>query len=295
MRDNFPELFNAVIEHFDKGFAEHYEELATSGILIPAFVRSHKMHLSNFMCLDDISGVVDSIEKGEQPKPELLRAVLATSRVAKTMLAEQALKCSFDMFVLLISDWVKHLEHHDYDLTEVDSFKKLMRRESLAIEEAGIATWEKKVLCCNFLTVVARVQITDLDDEWQYRFSAEVKTAAISNGSVPQTPWEAVLWPEVQVQGVRQSVKVPEELLGDIRNVRGAINQLFSGYAVDQLTFSEMKKIINPHIKALCALERTVIIDIVVLLDNADLLGNHFVFDIFAGFEVVLALTTDLD
>ena len=79
----------------------------------------------------------------------------------------------------------------------------------------------------------------ELKDEWFFRFWARVKTIAVSFGLVPRWPWEQGLFGDSKIEGIRETIKLPQALLLKVQNAREIGLNLIKG----ESTVQEMKRI----------------------------------------------------
>jgi hypothetical protein len=166
-------------------------------------------------------------------------------------------KQSFQLFVAFIGEQLESLEHHEYDLKEKESFEKIMRAQVLDLKEAGVKPGDGKESIISFLSKERKHTFTDLNDEWFYRYAAKIKTAAVSTSLVPRWPWEHALFDGGKIEGCRETVRIPRELLSKMSNAREVGLGLIQG----QACFADMKRILNNSFAMLANLDPTIKLD----------------------------------
>ena len=268
------ELWDIMATSFDKTFAIHYEKMTATGIKLSTFVNKYMPVLSLFIGSDDLQVVVGASVKNEVPDLHTLQRVVTSSTIAKIMFTKLALKCNYLAFLKDVDSQVNNLEFHDYALNEVGSFKTVMRNSVKDLIAQGVQSWDRKESVVDFMTAKVKLTIADLNDDWVFRYAAKLKSTAINCKQLPLLPWEAALLPDGQVPGARQTIQISEELLRDHKNVRECALGYLGGR---QLTFSDMRRTLSPHAKALLALDRTFDLELTFLTEHAEKLAVEMV------------------
>ena len=108
-------------------------------------------------------------------------------------------------------------------LDEVETFKRNAMRDAERLADSNTADAGKKVSSdVRHRTKDVATQMADGNDEWLFRLRPALKTIAVNTGQLEMMPWERLLFKQGQIPGVPQTVKIPEELLTEIRNGRAA-------------------------------------------------------------------------
>ena len=82
----------------------------------------------------------------------------------------------------------------------------------------------------NFMTAPLKYTVSCLDDQWDWRWLSRAICISVSNGDVPQLPWEILILGKNKMDGRPEAIKVPEKLLLTEKNVREVVCKHFSDY-----------------------------------------------------------------
>ena len=130
-------------------------------------------------------------------------------------------------------------------MQEVLNFKKIARRDADALSSCGVKAYDRKVSHLDFFSKPCMVLVQVPMDEADFKLHADLTTTAVNGGQVPMTVYEALVFQKSSIPHTASTIKIPDELLGDIRNRREAINELIGN---QPMTFGDMKKLVNGSI-----------------------------------------------
>ena len=98
----------------------------------------------------------------------------------------------------------------------------------------------------SFLGTHAALELSSLNDFWNFPLEARIRSIAIHGGKLERLPWEAVAYPSGQgIPNYPDAVQIADELLVDARNSRQQVLNIFKDYSA-KLNFSEMRKVMGP-------------------------------------------------
>ena len=253
---------------FDNALVETWERVSTRGVALGNFLTRYFGCLSCWAEPADLTPVMESVKAGTDPDSSRLRKVLNSSNICQTIFHCHALRLDFVSFLELIGKELSDLENLDFAPQDVAVFQKMMTAETANLVKHGMKSYDKKEMTVNMFSENVTIQVEDANDFWQYPFAAKIKSIAVNTSKVPILPWEAAIFPD-GVPGERSTIDLPDALLSDIRNVRDAALNLLGSQPV---TISMALRILMPHKKSLCELERTWELEMAWLSDVAQII-----------------------
>jgi hypothetical protein len=254
---------------FDQAMAHHWEQARTKGLQRHNFVEANFASLGLLMDRTDVRMTIDALKANTDLDPMAISRLSKSSTTGCKLFDDCAVKMDFKNFLENIDKRLNDLDHLDFNCQDVNDFKRLMSRTTSAMKHHGQKYFDKKAAKLTFLGSSIELPLGCLDDEWSFRLAARVKSAAVNAGLVRRLPWEVFLLEKDKIKGVRETCPVPKELLKDIDNCREAcLGFLGTG----SMSISDMKRVCNHHSKALVSLDRTFILDIQFVNDEAETL-----------------------
>ena len=257
---------------FDRQVTEHYEKHFAAGGWTINFIKAFRPQLLLFMEEPDLSHMEKAVlQDGADPDATICRRLLSSSRIGAALFYECGKRLDYLVFQSTLKRRPEELDFHDFDPTEVATFKKLISSDIKALHDGGHKSWDRKTSPVD-LGSQLRMSTSSLHDEVDFRYMAKLKAIGMNTGKVNMLPWEAALWNEGEIPNARTACPVPDELLGDITNVRDACRRLLNA---DDVTFGDMKRTVAPYVKTLMALDRTFIVEYTFLCDHASSLAEE--------------------
>ena len=156
--------------------------------------------------------------------PSQMKRGMDASVTLASMYKDAWLSISRVLFQRDLVQKIEALEHLNFMLDEVETFKRNAMRDAERLADINPSDPHKKLAPSDVrhLTVDVATQIMANDDEWKFRLNSTLKTIGVNTGQLEMMPWERLLFKQGQIPGVAQTVKIPEELLTEIRNGRAA-------------------------------------------------------------------------
>ena len=260
-------------ETFDKALLQKFQEMSNT-VAVSNFVKAFRPVLHLWLDQNDLKHVEEVIHEGRPVDSSIIRRVLGASETAAFIFAEFGMKLGFDDYLQMIQDKLKDLEFHDFEPGELKNFKTVMISETNRLAESGHKSFDRKEALINFISFDIRLLTATLNDDWQFRLAARLKTTALNAGTLKFLPWEALIFQVGEIPNARETCVINDELLVDMVNVRDAVAKLL-GHG--PYTFSEMRRVVSTHLKSLLALERTFIIEHKFLTEHAEGIATDFV------------------
>jgi hypothetical protein len=255
-------------DEFDSVLVHVFEKLSLGGSVTPLnFVKRNRSVLLRFVDVPDLNHAIECIDKGVHPEPSTFRRVLGSCKIAALLFKEQGLKIEYVLFLGDIQKRLVDLAHNDYEIIEVNSFKKLFIKQAQLLNRNGAVDWDKGVGKISFFGSDTQVPLLSHNDQWELRLMADLKGNAVASKLLEPLPWETLILDAVGPGKLRENCRIPAELLTDFMNVRDAIYRVMGR---QPLTIKEMKRILNPHKKAFCELDRSVVLELTFLDEEVE-------------------------
>ena len=165
-------------------------------------------------------------------------------------------------FVTSIGKRIADLENFHFGKEEVNNFKVVMKLEGKRAS-AGIASFTEKPVSVTFLGAVMKLQMLSVNDEWNYRFEARMRSIGISSKQLDRLPWEEAIWGTDQIPGMPETIVIPLELLQDCKHCRAAALRILKSFDTRSMTFTDMKSALNSVVEEeLKGLDRFFVLDL---------------------------------
>jgi hypothetical protein len=165
-----------------------------------------------------------------------------------------------------ITSRIDALEFHDFDLPEIESFKKIMLAEGGKVMKCGIRpSFDEKREKIVFLGDSLLLLIPNINDVWSFRLQARIKSIAVNVRAVLLFPWEEILYDD-PIPNVRKEIKLPPALVETIQNCRDAVLSLLPAGG----TLSSWKKTVMANKNIFLELEPTFMLDITFLMERVE-------------------------
>ena len=221
------------------------------------FVVAHRKVLELWFDSADLEHLHQCNVHGKDPDTTIIRRAFAATKIASSLFHDMAKKKSVQNFVAHVEEQLDSLEHHDYDLNEKASFEQIMRTEVAELKESGVMDADGKKAKIKYLTSYQEQQLLHIDDEWKLRYYARLKTSAVSLGLLSGFPWELAQWPSGGIEGCRETLKIPLELLEPLQNAR----EVALGHIKHDNTIVQMQKTLSHNSKDLLVLDPAMSLD----------------------------------
>ena len=252
------EYWNYMKPMFDLTLGTVWEELNATGIKVRTFMSSHRQLLELFCAGDDLTAVYEAKDNVEQAAGAVQR-IVRSSAVGASMFRHAFLRVSRVLFIEKVQEKLRALEHLDFQIPDVDVFKREMVQEVGQLLDSGhkrFDKWAGKVTYCG---QDFNMPMEDPNDEWSYRLDAHLKTTAINSGLMPMLPYEALLFDPGSMLGIRSHAKIPEKLLAKYVDAREATKDLIGD---KPLSMADMIRVVERAGKSLKALDRSFELDL---------------------------------
>ena len=251
---------------FDKALLQKFQDISNT-VAVSNFVKAFRTVLHLWLDKDDLTHIEEVIHEGRPVDASIIRRVLHYSETAAFIFAEFGMKLGFDDYLQLIQEKLKDLEFHDFEPAEMKNFRMVMYHEANRLTDSGHKSFDHKEALISFLAYDIRVLTATLNDDWQFRLAACLKTTALNAGTLKFLPWEALLFKAGEIPNARQTCVIGEGLILDMINVRDAVLKLVGQ---GPYSFSEMRRVVSMHLKSLLTLERTFLIEHKFLMEHAE-------------------------
>jgi hypothetical protein len=225
-----------------------------------------------FINKDDLEHVRHAVVNDKRPETPKLMRVLSTS-LGQALFKAQGVQLRWVMFTEEVHKRLADLENLDFVEEEIASFQKVMTREVSQFvgdeEDAKKRTkfTKHEVVTTLFCNPITKKDIVNLNNCWNYPLHCKLVTLAVSNNNVPRLPHEVALFGDRDhLPGVRETVPLPESVLGPLKNVRRACLDLLQPVVKKSLA-DWIATIVNNE-GYLCGLCKTFSIEIDWLRDD---------------------------
>eukprot|EP00969_Alexandrium_andersonii_P255171 11279547-Alexandrium_andersonii.AAC.1 len=104
-----------------------------------------------------------------------------------------------------------------------------MLRATAQLRSLGHPNYKKQKSTIDFLGQKVVAEMESLDDEWEFRLSATIKTIGCHTGKLDLLPWEQILVPAGSMSDVPSHCNVPAELFQTVSTAREAALEAFKG------------------------------------------------------------------
>lgn len=240
---------------FDIALQWAWEDLSGRGVSQTAFLSGHGRLLAMFAEQSDLDAISKAGEDVEGVAASVKR-VVDSSATGKSIFKGAWLTASRALFKQEVMERLRALEHLDFEESETESFKALMVAGASALQRIGHKIYKRSETTLSFMGRQVIVTLEGVNDEWEFRFAARVRTLALNSGALEPLPWEKVLFPPGSLEGERSFAKIPEALLRDAKAARSAAMQFLQ--EKQAVTLHQMMTVLNAKADALRALDRTI-------------------------------------
>ena len=118
-----------------------------------------------------------------------------------------------------------------------------------------------------FLDALVNCGLQTVHDIWQFYCYGRALELSLNAGDTPMNPWETVIFGLGKIPGVRQTVRVPKDLLIDCHNARDSMLKIIGKSMLTSVSI--FKKSLVPHVKNILSLDRFAILQLKYLQDHA--------------------------
>ena len=237
----------------------------------------HELALGVLMDMQKVWDVQTAVEADEDIPIESLSDILC-SDVGCTLYRGESIAMKYKLFVQNIEKHLKHLQFHDYDATEMASFRNLMKIEGTKAigDSPSFAARDGEV---PFLTSMITVDVVTVNDEWMCRLHAQIRSHAVSQCEVPRMSWEELLFgDEEPLPGHPTETNWPQDVLRAATNSRSSALKLLAPFE-HALTFADYRKIVGGQRGYLVGLDRMWSLEHDYLMCVAEPLGEQMIRD----------------
>ncbi len=244
---------------YDRVLREHYEtNFFGKHIPVSSFIKTFEPELSLLMRKGDLEIASAACRRKEDLPVDALRGVLQTE-IGRALFSDAALRLDWSAYVTTINNRLRDVEFHDFSVGEVRSFKQICTREAKSLQSNTDKIWGKTAQPIAFCGRTVDMRITCVNDSWAFKLVAMVKSVGASTRVIPRLPWDRAVFGDGKIEGIRETVKLPEELIADSKNARQAALTLLGGTAQ---SISDMKAIMNANASALLSMDRSFCIEL---------------------------------
>lgn len=269
-KDKFPEMWAAMASKFDEVLAENYEGFFSRGVPALNWLRVHRPLVQLYADPQDMQALATCLENEVSPPVAVLQRTIRASKVLAVMFAESAKRIDYENFLQLVSQRLKDLEFHEFIESEVRAFKGMMLMQTRAMSAAGRRCTNKTADAILFFGAEIFVARATLDDDWELRFHAKVKSLACNSGVLKLLPWESVLYGTGNVPNTSQTVRPPADLLAEYSNVREVV---LRNLGMGPHTFADMRRVAAGSSKVWLGLDRSFSLELACLTEAAEKLA----------------------
>lgn len=267
--EKYPDMWKALSGKMDDALTETYELLFSKGVPPLNFARAHRPVLLLFVSEADLGTLETCMKDDISPPVSTLQRVIHASRCMACNFSEAAKKLDYECFLERVSKGLRDLEFNGFEQSEVESFRHVMLRATAGLVSAAFKSYEKKEMPISFMGAAVMMSRGSLDDEWEFRYSAKIKTLSANGGALRLLPSEAALYKCGDIPGAPQTVRPDAALLSDAANAREVVLRTMAS----ESAFAEMKRCAANHAKAWLGLDRTFSLELVFLNEHVEKLA----------------------
>ena len=250
----WPEVWDGFRKDFDVLLTEAYEKDYCKHGLVNEFIVGFKNEMLLFIEATDLEHLkLGYLKDQSDPNSAVLQRVLDGSRIGATLFAECGARLFFLTFRANIDKRIDALEDINFLESDVASYKALTDEDIKVLKTGGHSNCDE-VVNFDLLNFTCERPMLSYYDIRDHCFAARVKSLALNAGDLKPLPHEEALFDIGHVPNYRATVHVPQELLVSYANAREAVLKLLPPSAV---TFSEMKKLLRPHLQSIKKLDPT--------------------------------------
>ena len=221
----------------------------------------HQLALGDarFVCgEEDLQAVCDAGEKVEDAALAVQR-IVTSSAIGHSMFKHAYLRVSRVLFVAKVHQRLRDLEHNDFEVGEVDSYKAEMYREVQMLLSIGHKRYDKWHAKVKHFNKDVGIGIEDPNDEWSFRFDSHLKTVAINSGLLQMLPYEELLFTKGVLENVPAHANLPPPLLEKYKVARDAAKDLIGDKFMN---LADMIRVLTKASKSLKLLDRSFEVDL---------------------------------
>ena len=203
-----------------------WETLAPTGVSQKSFYRTHRSVLNMFAEEDDWVKIA-STDNPVRDSPAEVARVVSQCQCGKAMFWSERLEIARGGFIVKVERAVKDVEHLDFSLEAIESFKSAMTAHAATLADCGVKPFENHETRLRYLTADIVDQVDSVNEEHALRLGASIKQAAFSSGLVPRYPWVKLLWGDNQpIPNVVTCARMDQELLHPYEAVMEQLNTI---------------------------------------------------------------------
>jgi len=252
----------------DQGLAYGFEEMGggkTVGgknVSTNSFIEGFSHLLGMFASAQDWQDIYDA-GTDYTKVPHHLKRVLETA-IGAAMYQGARVTVMRKLFSTKVVEELNKLQV-DFSTDAIAEFLNDMRHLATQFVQAGAKEYEPMAAESPWCEVLCTITLTCPNDIWEFPMNSLFKTAAINNGSLEKTAWEAVCFPS-KISGVASNLDVPLDRLAKAKSVR---SQVAIWLGKKPLSITDQCKIIALHAKEIYKLERFFEYEIDFLMNHA--------------------------
>lgn len=259
-----PKYMEAMRISFDYAMKSTWGNLAEGGLMQKSFWNTHRGAFSLLAPDDFWARAFENDTVAHAPDDVM---TLVETETGKAMFQAELLKLGGVVFQAKIEQKINDLQREDWDPVAVAAFQELMKLEVRQLVDTGVKRFDKVQSTLVFFVKNLRITADSVDDEWQVRFAARLKMAAVNNGQLRRTPWEELTIEPGSIEQAPRRGKIPDDLL-----VRAAAarDEIWNVCGLEQLTLEEMKSKISGREKNFKKLDDTFSLELEYLFAHAE-------------------------
>ena len=262
---------------FDEALAYVWESLADGGVSSERFYASHKKALALFGPPAVWKKIFDNKIDVDKVGAEVIQMV-ESSLVGKAMFSSEMIKCARLRYQLKIVKDLKDVEHEDFGSVALSAFKDAMRLGARDLVTCGHKAVQKVKSKITFMGVELIATTEGINDEWDWRLSAAIKSNCVNSQQFDLLPWEALCFSAGEVPGARETCAIPEEHCEHILAAREASRDFLRNICLGaHPTLADMQKVILGRAKQLKVLDRSFELDLVFLEHHVEIIIRDLV------------------
>ena len=118
------------------------------------------------------------------------------------------------------------LVHNDFEQDEIESLRTFATATAQRLIDTGAQYFEKITSGVKFMGVEVSIRVDTINDGWEWRLKAFVKTCAVSSNLVKKTRWEEIILEGRSVPNASTICKIPEAELWSIAACRDTLQTI---------------------------------------------------------------------
>jgi len=205
--------------YFAEAVKDDWLECASSGMSWDRYARSNKDVLCLWCEEKDLNEALAAKKDFPSVALQVKRLVQSCSALGN-MLSVAWEQVSRACWTQDIIKKIQDVEHENYISLALRSFKDCMTLNAKAIMSQKGQKYKKMEVEFNFGGKEVKMDVGSASEEWQFHLDKRVQEVALQGGLVDFLPWEDLFFSAGSLPDVPQTIRVPEDCLRKIRDVR---------------------------------------------------------------------------